>query len=58
MLRHFRRPARAPLVALAIALATASCGIKGPLTPPPKASPADAAAPADAKAVEHKPAAP
>jgi predicted small lipoprotein YifL len=58
MLRHFRRPARAIPVVLAIAIATASCGIKGPLTLPAKAPPADAAAPADAQAVERKPAAP
>ena len=58
MLRDFRRLSRAVLVPAAIAIATASCGIKGPLTLPPKAPPADAAAPADAKPAERKPPAP
>jgi len=43
MLREFRRPARAILPALLVAVATASCGIKGPLKLPPKAPPAGAA---------------
>jgi predicted small lipoprotein YifL len=49
MLRDFRRPARRLVLALAIATATASCGIKGPLTPPPKAAPPGATVPADAQ---------
>lgn len=36
MLRHFATVARVLAAALAVAIATAACGIKGPLTPAPK----------------------
>ena len=38
MLRDIRRLAGTILPALAVAMATSSCGIKGPLTLPPKAA--------------------
>jgi len=54
MLREFCQPARVIVLALAIAIATTSCGIKGPLTLPPKASPAGAPAPTDGKPADPK----
>ena len=48
MLRDFRPSARLLPAALAIVFATTACGIKKPLTPPPKAAPAGTAAPAQA----------
>lgn len=58
MLRDFRRTARVVLPALALAMASASCGIKGPLTLPAKATPEAGAAPAQSQPAERKPAAP
>jgi predicted small lipoprotein YifL len=49
MLRDIRRLAGTILPALAVAIATSSCGIKGPLTLPPKAEPTGATAPAESK---------
>jgi predicted small lipoprotein YifL len=49
MLRDIRRLAGTILPALAVAMATSSCGIKGPLTLPPKAASGGPTAPADAK---------
>lgn len=36
MLRHSRSTVRALAIALAVAIATTACGIKGPLTPAKK----------------------
>ncbi len=47
MLRDIRRLAGTIIPALAVAIATSSCGIKGPLTPAPKAAPPGANAPAE-----------
>jgi predicted small lipoprotein YifL len=58
MLRDLRRLACTVLPALAVAIATSSCGIKGPLTLPPKASPPDAAAPAESRPAAPKAPAP
>jgi predicted small lipoprotein YifL len=49
MLRDFRPSPRTLYAVLAIALATTACGIKKPLTPPPKASPSGTAAPSGAQ---------
>jgi predicted small lipoprotein YifL len=49
MLRDLRRLACTIVSALAVTIATSSCGIKGPLTLPPKASPPGADAPAESK---------
>jgi predicted small lipoprotein YifL len=54
MLRDLRRLACTIVAALAVTVATSSCGIKGPLTLPPKASPAGAEAPAATKPAEPK----
>jgi len=54
MLRDLRRLARTIFAALAVAIATSSCGIKGPLTVPPKASPPGANAPTETKPAEPK----
>jgi predicted small lipoprotein YifL len=58
MLRDFRRFARVVLPVLALAMASASCGIKGPLTLPAKASPETGAEPAQSQPAERKPVAP
>jgi predicted small lipoprotein YifL len=49
MLRDIRRLAGTILPALVVAIATSSCGIKGPLTLPPRAEPPGATAPAESK---------
>jgi len=54
MLRHCSRRARTCAAALAIALATGACGIKGPLTPAPKPAPEAAKDPAKAPAAASK----
>jgi predicted small lipoprotein YifL len=54
MLRDLLRLACTIVAALAVAVATSSCGIKGPLTLPPKASPPGADAPAATKPAEPK----
>jgi len=54
MLRDFRQPARIVLVTLALAIATTSCGIKGPLTLPARPSPAEDPAPAGGKPADPK----
>ena len=58
MLRDIRRLAGTILPAVAVAMATSSCGIKGPLTVPPKASPPGATAPAETQPAAPKAPAP
>ena len=54
MLRDLRRLACTILPALAVAMATSSCGIKGPLTVASQGCAAGADAPAETKPAEPK----